>query len=78
MNELRSEWTAEQVRENLGAANEGLPAATTTDRFPREGTASGMDFTSGEQSDDGATATEAVSTEGFPPDPPRRHQGGED
>jgi hypothetical protein len=75
---LRSEWTAEQVRENLSKANEDLPEATATDRFPLEGTASGIDFEAGEEAYDESTAAERSSAQGLPADPPQRHQGLDD
>lgn len=78
MSELRSEWTAEQVRENLGKANENLPEATATDRFPMEGTASGIDFKAGEEAYDESAASDQGSAQGLPADPPQRHEGLDD
>lgn len=72
---LRSEWAAEQVRENLSKASEALPEATTTDRFPLEGTASGIDFISGEEAYDESTVADRSSAHELPADPPQRHQG---
>jgi hypothetical protein len=74
MSELRSEWTPQQVEENLGEANESLPEARTTNRFPVAGTASGMDFRAGEEQyeEDVAAAAESGSELRMPPDPPRR------
>ena len=72
MSELRSEWTPEQVRENLGEANENLPVARTTDRFPVAGTASGMDFQAGEeQYGEDAAGGRGIELR-LPQDPPRR------
>src|SRR3954465_8522495 len=48
MSELRKEWTPEQVQEHRAEANESLPEARTTDRFPVAGRASGMDRWGGE------------------------------
>lgn len=80
VSELRSEWTPQQVQENLGQANEGLPEARTTDRFPVAGTASGMDLRAGEDlyEEDGAAAEGPRSERRMPQDPPRRptDQGG--
>ena len=72
MSALRSEWTPQQVQENLGVANESLPEARTTDRFPVAGTASGMDFSAGEElyEEDVAAAAESGSEFRMPPDPP--------
>lgn len=75
---LRSEWTAEQAQENRSKANEDLPEAITTDRVPREGIAGGIDFQAGEQAYDESTEAERISAQGFPADPPRRHQGLDD
>lgn len=73
---LRSEWTAEQIRENLDQAHEGLPEATTTDRFPVEGTAGGMDFLAGEETEaQTPTYPPTGDAPGLPADPPRRHDG---
>jgi hypothetical protein len=73
MNELRNAWTPEQVQERNGEANESLPEARTTDRYPRPGRASGVDVQSGE---DTAAADEAGTTAAgtdfqVPPDPPQ-------
>lgn len=80
MSELRSEWTPQQVQENLGEANENLPEAHTTDRFPVPGTASGIDVRPGEDLDEQDTVVGADSGDvlRMPPDPPRRpmDQGG--
>lgn len=80
MSGLRSEWTPQQVQENLGEANENLPEARTTDRFPVAGTASGMDLRAGEElyEEEGAVATGPGSELRMPPDPPRRptHEAG--
>ena len=78
MTGLRSEWTAEQIRENLSRANEDLPESVTTDRFPLEGTASGIDFQAGEEEYEASTPAERTSVPGLPADPPRRHQGLDD
>ena len=75
MSGLRSEWTPQQVQENLSEANENLPEARTTDRFPVAGTASGMDFRAGaEPYEEDVTAAAAPGSDFFrmPPDPPRR------
>ncbi len=81
MSELRSEWTPEQVQANHGEANENLPEARTTDRFPVSGTASGMDMRAGEEpyEEDAAASAGALSEHRMPPDPPRRptDQGGQ-
>lgn len=81
MSELRSKWTPQQVQENLGEANEGLPEARTTDRFPVSGTASGMDMRAGEEpyEEDVAAAADAGTEFRIPPDPPRHptDQGGQ-
>jgi hypothetical protein len=71
---LRSEWTPQQVKENLGEANENLSEARTTDRFPVAGTASGMDLRAGEDLDeeDAAAYTGPGNELRMPPDPPRR------
>jgi hypothetical protein len=73
MSGLRSEWTPEQVQENLGEANENLPEARTTDRFPVAGTASGMDLKAGEDryEEDEAAAAGLGTELRMPPDPPR-------
>jgi hypothetical protein len=72
MSGLRSAWTPEQVQENLGEANEGLPEARTTDRFPAAGTASGTTFRAGEvTAEDDASAESAIELR-MPSDPPRR------
>jgi hypothetical protein len=73
MSGLRSEWTPEQVQENLGEANETLPEARTTDRFPVAGTASGMDFQAGEEpyEEDAAAAGGRGIELRLPQDPPR-------
>ena len=78
MSERRREWTSQQVQENIGEANESLPEARTTDRFPVAGTASGMDTPpEGEQpyEEDADSGIELQ----MPPDPPRRpaDQGGQ-
>ena len=78
MTGLRSEWTAEQIRENLSNANRDLPEAITTDRFPREASASGIDFTAGEEAYDESTGAERSIAQGLPADPPQRHQGLDD
>jgi len=77
MSGLRSAWTPQQVQENLGEANEGLPEARTTDRFPVEGTASGTSFRAGEVTDEDASADSGLEPR-MPADPPRRpaEQGG--
>ncbi|MGN7200834.1 hypothetical protein [Arthrobacter sp. SAFR-044] len=69
----RSEWTPQQVQENLGEANENLPEARTTDRFPVAGTASGMDLRAGEHpyEEDTAGAAGQGNDLRMPPDPPR-------
>jgi hypothetical protein len=72
MAELRSAWTPEQVQENLGEANESLPEARTTDRFPLAGTASGVDVRGGADEGDGSTADGPDGGFRLPPDPPRR------
>ncbi|MGX1159867.1 hypothetical protein FBY31_1770 [Arthrobacter sp. SLBN-100] len=74
MNGNRSEWKPEQVQENLGAANENLPEARTTDRFPVAGTASGMDLRAGEDMyvEDAAGTMDSAIDLRMPPDPPRR------
>lgn len=72
MSGLRTAWTPEQVQENLGEANEGLPEARTTDRFPVAGTASGMAFRAGEVTDEEEASTESDIRFQLPPDPPRR------
>lgn len=72
MSELQIGWTPEQVQENLGEANESLPEAPTTDRFPPPGTATGTDVRAGEQPyEEPAEAAEPGSKEWLPPDPPR-------
>lgn len=76
MEGLRSEWTAEQITENLAHAHEGLPEATTVDRFPVAGTASGIDFRAGEEPyEQSPTRTERNDAPGLPADPPQRHEG---
>jgi hypothetical protein len=79
MSELRSEWTPQQVQENLGEANESLPEARTTDRFPVSGTASGMDMRAGEELYEEDAAAGPGSELRMPPDPPQRptDQGGQ-
>jgi hypothetical protein len=80
MSGLRSEWTPQQVQDNLGEASENLPEARTTDRFPVAGTASGMDLQAGEELyEEDAAAAGPGSELRLPPDPPRRptDQGGE-
>jgi len=72
MSGLRSEWTPEQVRENLGEANENLPEARTVDRFPVAGTASGMDIQAGEEPYEQDAAAGRGGELRMPPDPPRR------
>jgi hypothetical protein len=73
MSGLRSEWTPQQVQENLGEANENFPEARTTDRFPVAGTVSGMDLRAGEDlyEEDAAAAAGPGSELRLPPDPPR-------
>lgn len=72
MSGLRSEWTPQQVRENLGEANEDLPEARTTDRFPVAGTASGTDVRAGEEPyEEEAASAEPGGGLRLPPDPPR-------
>ncbi|MDQ0767940.1 hypothetical protein QF031_000689 [Pseudarthrobacter defluvii] len=73
----RSEWTPQQVQENLGEANENLPEARTTDRFPVAGTASGMDLREGESpyEEEAAGATGQGNDLRMPPDPPRPTTG---
>ena len=76
MEALRSEWTAEQISENLGRSHEGLPEATTTDRFPVEGTASGIDFRAGaEPYEQSPSPAERSGAPGLPADPPLRPAG---
>jgi hypothetical protein len=81
MSELRKEWTPEQVQEHRAEANESLPEARTTDRFPVAGRASGMDRMGGEElyEEDVVAAAEPGSKLWMPPDPPRRptDQGGQ-
>ena len=72
MSGLRSEWTPQQVQENLGEASENLPEARTTDRVPVTGTASGMDLREGEDLDEEYAAAAGPGSELMPPDPPRR------
>jgi hypothetical protein len=75
----RSAWTPEQVQENRGEANEGLPEARTTDRFPVAGTASGTTLRAGATTEeDEASAGSAIELR-MPADPPRRPtaEGGE-
>jgi len=72
MSELRSDWTPEQLQASVGEANESLPEARTTDRFPVPGRASGVDLRAGESSDEddaGPAAGDGVFR--VPPDPPR-------
>ena len=72
MSGLRSEWTPQQVQENLGEASENLPEARTTDRFPVAGTASGMDLREGEDLYGEEAGEARPGSELMPPDPPRR------
>ena len=72
MSGLRSAWTPEQVQENRGEANEGLPGARSTDRFRVAGTASGMVFLAGGVTDEEGPSTESDTRFRGPPDPPRR------
>ncbi|GAA3688383.1 hypothetical protein GCM10023081_27140 [Arthrobacter ginkgonis] len=61
------------MQENLGEANENLPEARTTDRFPVAGTASGIDLQAGEEPyEEDAAAAAGLGTElRMPADPPR-------
>ena len=74
MNGLRSEWKQEQIQENLGEANENLPVASATDRFPVAGTASGMDLRAGEDvyAENAGGTTDSAIDPRMPADPPRR------
>ncbi len=73
MSELRSEWSPQQVQENFDKANETLPEAQTTDRFPVSGQASGVDVRAGEDlyEETAATDASAGSVLLVPPDPPQ-------
>jgi hypothetical protein len=72
MSGLRSAWTPEQVQENRGEANEGLPEARTTDRSPVAGTASGTTLRAGRTADEDDAAAESGIELRMPADPPRR------
>jgi hypothetical protein len=75
MSEYRTEWTPQQVQDNLADVNESLPEATTTDRFRPAGRASGLDVRAGEDLDEQQTASAAAepgSRQWLPSDPPRR------
>lgn len=74
MNGLRSEWKQEQIQENIGEANENLPEARTTDRFPVAGTASGMDLRAGEEmyAEGADGTTDSAIDLRMPSDPPLR------
>ena len=77
MSGLRSEWTPQQVQENLEHVNEALPEAQTTDRFPVPGRASGVDVRAGEalpeEPEEKATAAgPSGSVLRVPQDPPQR------
>ena len=70
MSELRSAWTSEEVEEGAGTSNESLPEATTTHRFPTEGTAAGADHRAGDEMYEEPAAASAGDSHRVPPDPP--------
>ncbi|MGA7206991.1 MAG: hypothetical protein WBX27_20455 [Specibacter sp.] len=81
MSELRTTWTPQQVQERTGEANESLPEARTTDRYPAQGRSSGVDVLAGEDLAGPAAAQATASGTGLqvPPDPPQHlnDQGGQ-
>lgn len=71
MSDLRTEWTPEQVQAHAGEANEAMPEARTTDRFPATGRASGVDVRAGEAGYEQAAASDAPDGAlRVPADPP--------
>lgn len=73
MSELRSEWSPQQLQENIKEVNEALPEAQTTDRFPVLGRASGVDVRAGEDlyEETAAADASAGSVLQVPADPPK-------
>lgn len=73
MSELRSEWTPQQLKENVETVSETLPEAQTTDRFPVLGRASGVDIRAGEDlyEENAAAAAHSGSVLRVPADPPQ-------
>ena len=73
MSELRNAWTPQQVQDGIGEANESLPEARTTDRYPVPGRASGVDVREGAdvQEPGAAEAGTSGTTLQVPADSPR-------
>lgn len=73
MDELRSVWSAEEVAEQAGESDEGLPEATPVHR-QREVAAAGADHLAGDEPYDepDALGPEPSQAHRVPPDPPLR------